>query len=31
MENNKRVYLKKLGEIDDWVYADIVTLALTDT
>jgi hypothetical protein len=26
MENNERVYLKKLGDVDDWVYADIVTI-----
>lgn len=28
MENNKRVYLKKLGEVNDWIYSDIVTLNL---
>jgi len=29
IENNKRVYLKKLGEVNDWVYSDIVTIDLT--
>jgi hypothetical protein len=26
MENVKRVYLKKLGDVNDWVYSDIVTI-----